>query len=184
MNETQKIERDIERAALSYKRSDEGRWTSAYFAARIVGRYQPGATLALSSRMGVSVDTIENLAHAYMLYADLRKDAGYRHLVRLIRKTPYIYYSYFRALYKARDDYHLTNAQVMSLLVDMLQAEGDLSNRDLDGHIRDRFGDSRDWSYYGVRAFREIGKALSQPDLPKEIRDVLVPAYERLGQEA
>ena len=181
---TDNVDRDIERAAKSYKRSDEGRWAAAYFASRIVGRHEPGATLALASRMGVSPDTIENLAHAYILYNDLRQDKGYRFLVNKIRKMPYIYYSYFRALYKAREDYHLNNAQVMSILVDMLQAEGSLSNRDLDGHIRDRFGDTRDWSYYATRAFREIGKTLQQPDLPKEVRDTLNPAYNILGKEA
>lgn len=184
LTETEKIERDIERAANSYKRSDDGRWVAAYFSSRVVGRYELGATIALANRMGRSSDTVENLAHAYAMYSELRAEPKYRRLVRNVRKMPFIYYSYFRALYKARQDYGLTLDQVMSILIDMVQAEGSLSQRDLDQHIIDRFGDSRNWQYYGSKAMKEIHKTLQQPDLPKEIRDVLIPAYERLGDKA
>lgn len=184
LTETQRTERDIEYAAISYKRSDNGRWVAAYYSSRIVGKGQIGATIALANRMGRSRDTVENLAHAYSMYQELRADAKYHHIVRKIRQLPYIYYSYFRALYKARQDYNLTLEQVMDTLVDMVQAEGSLGQRDLDQHIIDKFGDSRTWQFYGSKAMKEIHKTLQQPDLPKEIREVLLPAYERLGDKS
>lgn len=184
MNSTDLIKRDIERAAVSYKKSDDGRWAAAYFASRVVGKYEPGATLSLAARMGRSVDTVENLANAYFMYAEFRADPIYRHFVRQIRRMPYIYYGYFRALYKAKQDYRLTLEQTFSILVDMYQAEGTLSQRDLDQHIQDRFGDSRDWTFWGGKAFKEIHKLLQQPDLPTEVRARLIPAYEVLGEKS
>lgn len=181
ISERQSVDRDIERAATSYKRSDDGRWASAFFAARVVGRYELGATTKLANRMGRSTDTVENLAHAYMLYAELRADPRYRAGVREIRKMPFIYYSYFRALYKAKQDYRLTIEQIWDILVDMLHGEGSIHLSHLEEHIREKFGDGRNWTYWGARAFKEISYALSQPDIPDDVKALLLPAHERLG---
>lgn len=182
LSEHQKTDRDIERAALSYKRSDDGRWAAAFFAARVVGRYELGATIKLANRMGKSTDTVENLAHAYMLYAELRADPRYREGVREMRRLPYMYYSYWRALYKAKQDYKLTIEQVWDILVDMIHAEGSLHLSHLEQHVRDRFGDRRDWKYWGARTLKEIGYVLSQPDIPDDVKEVLIPAYNKLGE--
>lgn len=177
-------QRDIERAAKSYKESDTGRWVAAYFAARVVGTYEYGATIALAERMGRSTDTVEGLAHAYEIYSELREIRKYRYYVQSIRRLPYMYYSYWRALYKARQDYSLTLDQVMDILVDMVQAEGGLHQRDLDQHIRDRFGDTRSWAYYGAKAAHQIHILLQQPDLPRDVREVILPAFDKLGDKA
>lgn len=182
MNST--LERDIERAARSYKRSDSGRWAATYYCARVVGKYQRGGTLSLAERMGVSPDTVENLAHAYVLYAEFRAQPHYRKVINSIRKLPYVYYSYFRSLYKAKSDYKLTLDQVYAILMDVVMAEGSLKQGDLDQHIQDRFGDTRDWTYYAEKAHKEIHKVLQQPDLPAEVRARLVPAYEALGDKS
>jgi hypothetical protein len=176
------LNRDIERAANSYKKSDDGRWAAAYFAARVVGKYEYGATIRLSQRMGCSTDTVENLAHAYMLYYDLRSIPKYRQMVRAIRRMPYIFYSYFRALYKAREDYGLSNDKIISLLIDMVQAEGSMSQRDLDAHIQSRYGDTRNWTFYGQKAHKQLHILLQQPDLPKKIKRRMIAAYEILGK--
>lgn len=181
MDEERKIQRDIERAATNYKLSDNGRWLACYFASRVVGSYRFGATLELSERMGVSVDTVENLAHAWEMYAEFRAVPEYRNAVRAIRKMPYIYYSYFRALYRAKMDYGLDTEKLFMLLNDILQAEGDFSLKDLEIHLIDRYGDSRDWTYWGKKAHKAIHKALQQPDLPKRARKKLRGAYEVLG---
>lgn len=179
-----KLDKLIERAAGSYKKSDDGRWVAAYWSSKVVGTYAIGGTLELSKRMGCSTDTVENLAHAYMLYNDLRADPRYRQTTRAIRKMPYIYYSYFRALYKAREDYSLSLEQIHDLLVDILQAEGGLHLSSLENHIRDRFGDTRDWRFYGTTALKHIGKLLQQPDIPDDVKAVLIPAFEVLGEQA
>ncbi len=184
MNEQQELERNIERAALSYKRSDAGRWAAAYFAAQVVGTYELGATIRLANRMACSTDTVENLAHAYMLYNELRRIPEYRQVMRSMRRLPFMYYSYWRSLYKAKRDYGLTLEQVFKILVDMVQAEGGLRQGDLDKHIQERYGDTRTWHYFGARAMKEIHKALSQPDLPDSVKAVLLPAYEVLGEQS
>lgn len=176
--------RDLDRAAKSFKRSDDGRWVAAYFASRVVGCYQVGASRELAARMGVSVDTVENLACAYRMYQEFRQDARYHHFVHAIRKVPYIYYGHFRALFKAKENYHLSIEQLFSILKDVLQAEGDLSLRDLEQHIQDRFGDTRDWTFYGGKAYRELHKTLQQPDLPEDVKNKLMPAYIALGEKA
>lgn len=178
-------ERNIEMAAYHYKRSDNGRWVAAYFAAQIVGKkpVEFGATIKLADRMGVSVDTVENLAHAYFMYDELRA-SQYREAVVKIRRMPFIYYSYFRSLYKAKQDYGLTLEQVFGILVDMVHAEGSLHQSDLDEHIRSRFGDTRTWDYYGKKAMKEIHKTLQQPDIPASVKAALLPAYEVLGDQA
>lgn len=128
------LERDIERAARFYKLGDTKRWAAAYYAAKVVGRKPVvyGATRALADRMGKSVDAVEDLAHAWFLYEELRSYPQYRRRVCQIMKMPYIYYSYFRYLYEARDSYHLTLSQVMSTLEDMVQAGGKLHQEDLE----------------------------------------------------
>lgn len=182
MTDHQKVDRDIERAALNYKHSDDGRWAAAFFAARVVGRYELGATIRLSNRMGKSVDTVENLAHAYFLYAELRADPRYHRAVREIRKLPFMYYSYWRALWKAKQDYRLTLEQVWDILIDMMHAEGSLHLSHLEVHIRDRFGDRRTWDYWGARALKEISQVLNQPDVPDDVKATLIPAYNKLGE--
>lgn len=184
MNNPKEVDRIIERAAKSYKLSDDGRWAAAYYAAQIVGKHELGATLALANRMGVSSDTVENLAHAYQMYREFFCDPRYKLMVRAVRRLPYIYYSTFRALHKAKNDYNLPLEKVWSILVDMVQAEGTLHQRDLEQHIRNKFGDTRNWQYYGAKTMKQISILLQQPDLPKEVRDALIPAHEVLGDKA
>lgn len=175
------LERNSRRCAKSYKNSDTGRWAAACFASKIVGKYSVGATIQLANEMGVSSDTIENLAHAYQLYEEFRNDPRYKTAIRQIRKQPYIYYSYFRSLYKAKNDYHLSIERVFSILVDVYQGEGKIKLADLDQHIQDEFGDTRTWEFYGEKAMKEIHVLLQQPDLPQSVKQKLIPAYEILG---
>lgn len=158
----------------SYRNSDEKLWIAAFGCAGVVGNYQRGETLGLASDMGVSPDTIEDLAHAYSLYKDLCEiDEGiHRQFVRMARRAPYIYYSHFRALWDARSQYKLNNGQILNLLMDIFQGEGDISARGVDGHTRSRFGDSRGWEFYAGRAEKELGETLKQPDLPNVAHEI------------
>lgn len=163
-----KKERWFRMASESYRKSDEKLWVSAYACGKVVGNYDKGATMGLASDMGISSDTVEDLAHSYWLYDDLcTLDGGkFRSFVRNARKSPYIYYSHFRALYDAKQSYGLTVNQVLDLLMDIFQGEGQISSRGVDGHTRSRFGDSRDWTFYAARTQKELGQTLQQPDLP------------------
>lgn len=177
-----KKERLFRLATDSYRRSDEKLWVAAYACGSVVGRtvdgittgYERGTTLGLASDMGVSVDTIEDMAHAYWIYKDLceLEDGKFRKFVRNARKAPYIYYSHFRALWDAQSHYKLKIHQVLDLLMDLVQAEGQISSRGIDGHTRGRFGDTRGWEFYAAKAEKELGQTLQQPDLPNVAESV------------
>lgn len=55
-----------------YRGGESDRWTAAFFAAQIVGRYEKGATRELADELAVSPDTIEALARAAIVYAGLK----------------------------------------------------------------------------------------------------------------
>lgn len=155
-------------ATRGYRQSDDSRWVAAMGCAGVVGNYNRGETMGLASDLGVSVDTIEDLAHTYAVYNKLceMEDGKFRQFVRQARKAPYIYCAHFLALYELQRQYNLHDAQLLDTLNDIVQAEGDISARGLDAHIRSRFGDTRTWDFYGGRAAKELATTLQQPDLP------------------
>ena len=124
-----KIRNWYEKACSAYKNSDGGRWEAARWCAKIVGKYERGATIGLSADMGVSVDTIENLAHAYTMYIEFCSRQRYRGATRMAREMPRIYYSHFRALYTARNRYQLTLNETFDILRDIYLDEGGISSR-------------------------------------------------------
>ena len=163
----------VQQAARSYRKSDKARWISALWCSRVVGRYDKGATQGLADDMGVSVDTVEDLAHAYCLFEDLCKMPGVRLFVFSCRRADWIYYSHFRALYDARKDYELSNADVLSLLMDIYQAEGGISSRNVSDQVQGRFGKSKSWGYYMRKVERDIELLLKHPELPREVKRIV-----------
>lgn len=168
-------------AAKAYGTSDKARWVAAYWAAQIVGTYTSG-TLQLATEMGVSPDTIENLAHAYWMYEALRDEVEFRRNVQIARRLPKVYISHFASLYTAWQTYSLTLPEVYSILIDVVQARGKLSSHDVDQHVRDHYGKERSWDYYGRRTHKAIGNTLACPDLPGDVRAKLQESYEILGE--
>lgn len=161
-------------ATESYRKSDEVIWPALLACGMVVGGYDRGVTMGLADDMGVSVDTVEDMAHAYLIYKEMceYEDGSRRQFVRHARKAPYIYYSHFRALWDAKSHYKLTTEQLLDLLMDIVQAEGTISSRGLDGHTRGRFGDTRGWEFYAARAEKELTQTLQQPDLPNTPEEV------------
>ena len=172
------------KAAEAYRRSDKSRWVSALFCHKVVGSYERGATLGLASDIGVSVDTVEDLSHAYQLYYELRKMPNASAFVRMCRLANYVYIAHFRALYEARERYHLKNEDIIRLLMDIFYGEGQISSRDVDQHARDRYGDTRTWQFYGAKATKAIANLLNQPDLPTEGRKIISDTFEWLGEHS
>lgn len=174
------VEKLARLACLHDKRGDDAAWCSALFCSKIVNNPEAGfgATLALAGEMGRSPDTIEDRAHAYWMYE--RLCAIDRRFTRVARRLPYVHLSHFRALYDIARANNLTDYEAMSLLMDIVQAEGSLSSRNLSDHARERYGDGRDWTYFGARAMKEIHKTLQQPDTPRKVRDALLLAHEIL----
>jgi hypothetical protein len=173
----------VRKAIETYRKKDGYDWQSALWCSRVVGNYEKGATLGLADDMSVSTDTIEDRAHAYMLFEKLGKLEGgvFRLFVFNCRRAPFIYMSHFRALYDLQNAYNLSDYQVLDLLNDIFQAEGGLSSRKLDTHTRSRYGDTRGWQYYAARAMKEINKTLQEPDLPQDGRKKLAEVYNWIG---
>lgn len=96
-------------AVRAYRAGNAMIWITCACAERIVGTYKRGATLALATDIGRSVDTVEDMAHASELYHRLmryfRGDSvtskrKYRYLVpqlRDIRRR--LYYSHFATMW-------------------------------------------------------------------------------------
>lgn len=177
--------KEYQRAIRAYRKSNESRWLFALFASRIVGKYGFGGTRGLASDMSVSPDTVENHAHAYWVFEKLQKLGNYeRFYVRMARKLPYVYLSHFRALYDLQNSRTLTDKQVMNLLIDIVQAEGTISSRNLEDHVNSRYGDTRTWEFYAQKTQKELSKLLNQPDLPAETRSKAVILFDELGNKA
>lgn len=184
LNENEK-RKDFQRAIKAYSKSDEARWVFAFFSSRIVGKYGFGSSRALANDMNVSSDTVENHAHAFWMFDKLRRlGSTERKYVNAARKLPYIYYSHFRALYDLQIQRGLTDAQIMNLLLDIVQAEGTISSRDLENHANERYGDVKNWDYYTQRVMKDISKVLDHPQLPKNIRKRTEEFYDFLGKNS
>lgn len=183
---------EIQNAISCYRKSDASKWHCALWCSRVVGKYERGATVDLASSMAVSVDTVENMAHAYTMFEILCNSDGnidekiarlknVRQYVFNARRSGYIYLSHFRALYDAMKRYGLTNAQLLSLLVDIVQAEGGLSSRDVDEHTSRKYGKQKNWMYFATLAKKELQKLRGCPDFPHEGSSVVDPAIEWLN---
>lgn len=173
-----------QRAATAYRRSDKGRWEAALWSAKIVGRYERNATQQLAQFIGVSVDTVENLAHAYEMYSALRSEPEFNYKVRMIRQQPHVYTAHFVALYKAWKRYDLTLSEVFSILIDIWQAKGEISSRDVDQHVRSNYGKVRNWEYYADRAIQALFSLRQCPDTPADVRKRADELYSFLGETA
>lgn len=169
-------------ACTAYKNSDNGRWEAARWCAKIVGKYEKGATIGLADDMGVSSDTIENMAHAYSMYIEFCSKQKYRNATRMSREMPRVYYSHFRALYTARNRYKLTLGEAFGILRDIVLDEGGISSRKIDGLIRDKYGREKDWMFYGERVMKALASLNKSPDLPTEGREKSYALFNWLGE--
>ena len=169
-------------ACTAYKNSDSGRWEAARWCAKVVGKYERGATIGLADDMGVSADTIENLAHAYTMYIEFCSKQRYRGATRMAKAMPRIYYSHFRALYTARNRYDLTLAETFDILRDIYLDEGGISSRDIDQLTRDKYGKVKDWRFYGERVMKALASLNKSPDLPTEGREKSYALFNWLGE--
>ncbi len=176
----------VENAVKSYRQSDKSRWKSALWCWKVVGNYERGATLGLADDMGVSTDTIEDMAHSYSMFVDLcnHESGTYRKFVFASRNAPYIYHSHFRALHDAKEKYSLTLAQCLDLLMDVVQSEGVISSRKIDDHTRSRYGAETDWRYDAQKLMKKLYKLNTDPNLPKKGRKKVRALMDFIGHNA
>ncbi len=175
------------KAAEAFISANKEDWRSALYASRIVGKYERGSTLGLADDTGKSVDTIEDRAHAYMMFEKLcsiGNEPNIRRFVFMARRSPYIYISHFRVLYDEQVSRGLSDIECLDLLRDIIQAEGGLSSRKLQDHIITKYGELRNWDYYTQRVMKDISKVLDHPQLPKNIRKKTEEFYDFLGKNS
>jgi len=180
--EQTRLEQIYRKACDAYKSSDTGRWEAARWCAKVVGHYETGGTLGLADEMGVSPDTIENMAHAYVMFIEFCSKQRYRKATRMARDMPRIYYSHFRALYNARHRYGLTLAETFDVLRDIYSQEGSISSRAVDQYVVERYGKERNWMYYAERANKALANMLKCPDLPKDGREITSNLFNWIGE--
>lgn len=171
--------------AIKYdKKSDIDLWKSALFCSRIVGNYKEGATRGLASDMNRSVDTIEDRAHAYMMFEKLckLKTGEHRLYVFHARRLPYVHLSHFRTMWDLMKKYDLTDAQLIGLLVEIVQAEGELSSRNLSIIVQKHYDKHEVWEYQARKAYKAIENLINHPSTPKNIRIVVSKTIDLLKE--
>jgi hypothetical protein len=176
MNPTQLQQLYSKQAGIHYNKSDREKWKfNLWCNLSMYGKdgrkkYERGTTLAIADEHGISEDTVEVSGNSYQMFREMCElDEGkFRSFVFSARSLKYVYTSHFRALWEAKERRNLSVADCLSLLVDVVQAEGSISSRKIDRHAQERFGDTRDWTYYAARANKELTKTLGQPDLPND----------------
>lgn len=182
-----------EKAIQTDRQSNNETWKSCLFCSMVVGKYvnshreaDKQSTQSLAADMNKSTDTVEDRAHAYFIFRELCEfeNGMYRQFVFMARRSPYIFWSHFRALWDAKNSYKLSTYDILSLLMDIVQAEGGISSRALDGHTRGKFGVERPWTYYASRANTNIAKILEKDkdQIPKRVRRALKKAFNILGE--
>lgn len=161
------------------KRSDGEIWNSALFCwlaagPKINGRYADGSIDGLAGDLNRERDTVEDRVHGYELFQHLCLfEAGkFRIFVFQCRTAPWIHFSHFRALYDLQVSFSLSDADIISTLFDIYQAEGGITSRNLEDHMRKKYGIIRDWTYYGGKACKALALTLGQPDLPTTSEEI------------
>lgn len=169
----------VKQAMRHDKRSDGEIWNSAIFCwlaagPKTNGRYADGSIDGLAGDLNRERDTVEDRIHGYELFVLLCnfEDGKYRDFVFQCRTAPYIQFSHFRALYDLQSSLSLTDADIISTLLDVYQAEGGITSRSLEDHMRIKFGKKRDWTWYARKALKSLINVFSQPDLPNTSEEI------------
>ena len=111
-----RLARYMDRAVSANSRSEKSLWESARWCARVVGKYERGATLDLATLMGRSADTIERRAHGHWIFAELCQQKRYRKATRLAREMTHVNLSHFIELYNIKRLYDVELKEIFDLL--------------------------------------------------------------------
>jgi hypothetical protein len=162
----------VQQAIQAERGANKESWKSCLWCSRVAGKYERDSVLALADDLGKSTDTVYDRAHAYFMFEELcgYKNGTYRKLVFSARRADYIYWSHFRALWDAKTSYDLSIESVMELLIDIIQAEGTISSRSLDEHVRSRYGKEKHWKYYAQKASKDIARIIASEAVPRRLR--------------
>lgn len=147
---------------LANKRSSMARaqrWSLAAVCAKVVGKYDRGATARLSAQCGTSADVVERMAGAYITFVALWQ-ADPRRAWRCRQQFGYM--RWYR-LGKRAARYDLTADECFEYI------ESDLCNVAMELHIADQFDALPEWHRRAARMRKALGK-LSTDDAPDRVR--------------
>ena len=184
MNETT-ADRRITRTAQAIQHGNRNLWEAAILAASIVGEYAEGGTRAIADRAGRSVSSVENWAHAWQLYADLRNQL--RTCAELRSLRPELSVTHFAVMWDAVNKWGIVPADVMQLLRWMVSCKQngerwsvDALRRELDAEYN-HDGQPRLYAWYAKRAHTAVSELLSMPDASRDVRTAAMALLELLN---
>lgn len=114
MNNTESItDHWISQAITHYGKSDAALKKHCVYAAMVVGRYEHGGTQAIATGIKRSISTVQNYAHAFWLYSELRKGKLNTRMRTLWRTLPASHFWQAWTIQQAGYDayYYLTYAE-------------------------------------------------------------------------
>ena len=178
-------ETDIDRVVSASRRSDGNLWVAGFYAARVVGTYAEAGTREIADRTGKDPSTVENWAHAWDLYNEIRNGIN-SGTARTLRKT--LTLSHFSNAWELRRKYDLS----LEVITDHLEQiviyreqghkwSSEALRQEVDAQ-EDKTGNVPTWNYYAPRLNTMCTNILAATDTPQEIKDAaltIVKYFER-----
>ena len=173
------IERDIQRAAQASRAADNDLWVACFFVSRVVGYGIENATKHIADTVGRHPSTVENWAHAYWMYEDLRKFGVASVTLRDLRRmlTP----THFWTAWGLKQKYRMSNKKVMQYLSQLLAHMHNGEPHSADALTREveatetHNGNRPSWKWYVTR-LKSMYINLLAVDVPEPVRDWLKAA--------
>ena len=172
------VERDIDRAVAASRKADCNLWVAGFFAARVVGMYQNNAVIEIGLRAGKSVASVQNWAHAWEMYNELRLTDACRARKLRRRLSP----SHFWTAWEKRNKYGYSLKKVLHYFGQVLDHKKNGEPHGADALAREieaeenQLGTVPGWNWYAPRLNRLYVSLLVLSDLPNDARAWLAAA--------
>ena len=166
------IERDIDRAVAASRKADCNLWIAGFFAARVVGMYQNSGTIEIALRAGKSPSSVENWAHAWQMYDELRSFGDVSELRELRKRfTP----SHFWTMWDLKNKYGYGTKKAIhyfNQLTDYKENGLPHSVETLRQEVaaeEEQDGNTPTWEYYAPRLGKFIVRVMAASGLPNSV---------------
>jgi hypothetical protein len=170
-----------DKAVAAWRKSEKSRWTTACYSTRIVGR-KTDATRRFATELAVSVDTIEQLAHAWLGYllsvTSYRKSSGLPTPGRIRANLSTKHYA---LLYRAWTTYEFDPADFLELL--HMAAVAGMSAEALYSLVLGRENPGVDeWNLRLRRLAKQLHKLATDYGVPEELRSLTMEYLKQIQE--
>jgi hypothetical protein len=169
-----RIERDIARAVSASRKGDVALWIAGLFAARVVGAYQVDATREIARQAGKSVSSVENWAHGYELYCELRSQLRKARDLRLLGRD--LTLTHFSKMWELKRKYELNCQDCWNYLIQMAvyKFQGHPYSvveleREVEAH-ENKSGKVTPWNYGIKSLIQHMTRLAVATDAPERVR--------------